>query len=193
MIIITVNVHRGKQGGVTRVPALVRSVCVVVSAGFVALGSVFAPLTAEADDAVVAGPVKEGERLDARSDEYSRVFDRAVNCLIEKNAGCFRALLSSFTVTQETRGPGAVDAIIQDRFIPYFSDFSKLSDRVATVPSYDAAGNSGLAICRSFITNDGREKFFVLYVNLENGRYVVGNLLLDTKVEQVLAMKAGRK
>jgi len=142
-----------------------------------------------ADDPAVAGPVKEGERLDARSDEYSKVFDRAINCLIEKNAGCFRALLSSFTVTQETRGPGAIDAIIRDRFVPYFSDFSKLSDRVATVPSYDAAGNSGLAFCRSFITTGGTEKFFVLYVNVESGRYVVGNLLLDTKVDQVLAMR----
>ncbi len=142
-----------------------------------------------AEDPVAAGPIQEGERLDARSDEYSRVFDRALNCLIEKNEGCFRALLSSFTVTQETRGPGAIDAIIRDRFIPYFSDFSKLSDRVATVPSYNAAGNSGLAFCRSFITTSGSEKFFVLYVNMESGRYVVGNLLLDTKVDQVLAMR----
>lgn len=143
----------------------------------------------DAETPAAAGPVQEGERLDARSDEYSRVFDRALNCLIEKNAGCFRTLLSSFTVTQETRGPGAIDAIIRDRFIPYFSDFSKLSDRVATVPSYDAAGNSGLAFCRSFITTGGGEKFFVLYVNMEGGRYVVGNLLLDTKVDQVLAMR----
>lgn len=190
MMLQTFNSH---LRGAARLSVLVRSVWVVVSVSFVALGGASDTRTVQADDGVVAGPVKEGERLDARSDEYSRVFDRAINCLIEKNAACFRALLSSFTITQETRGPGAVDAIIQDRFIPYFSDFSKLSDRVATVPSYDAAGNSGLAICRSFITNEGQEKFFVLYVNLENGRYVVGNLLLDTKVEQVLAMKTGRR
>lgn len=139
------------------------------------------------------GPVKEEERLDARSDEYSKVFDRALNCLIKKDSGCFRALLSPVTISQETRGPGAIDMIIEDRFIPYFGDFAKLTDRVGAVPSYDAVGNSGLAMCRSFMTTDGREKFFVLYVNLEQGKYVVGNLLLDTTLEQILALKNTKK
>jgi hypothetical protein len=64
---------------------------------------------------------------------------------------------------------------------------------VGAVPSYDAVGNSGLAMCRSFMTTDGREKFFVLYVNLEQGKYVVGNLLLDTTLEQILALKNTKK
>jgi len=154
-------------------------------------------VVSSAPSVLVAGgdddPIKEEQRLDARSDEYSRVFERALNCLIKKDSGCFRSLLSPFTVSQETRGPGAIDMIIEDRFVPYFSDFSKLTDRVGTVPSYDGVGSSGLAICRSFVTTDGREKFFVLYVNLEQGKYVVGNLLLDTTLEQVLALKKNKK
>jgi len=145
------------------------------------------------DEQPAAEPTKESlreeDRVGARSDEYSRVFDRAVTCLIQKDSGCFRGLLSQFTVSQETRGPGAVDLIIQDRYIPYFSDFERLSDRVATVPSFDGAGNTGFAICRSFLTADKREKFFVVYVVKERENYRVGNLLLDTKMEQIVSAK----
>lgn len=145
------------------------------------------------DDQPAAEPTKdslrEEDRVGARSDEYSRVFDRAVTCLIQKDSGCFRGLLSQFTISQETRGPGAVDLIIQDRYIPYFSDFERLTDRVATVPSFDGAGNTGFAICRSFLTADKKEKFFVLYVIKEKETYRVGNLLLDTKMEQIVSAK----
>ena len=145
------------------------------------------------DEAPPAEPTKESlreeDRVGARSDEYSRVFDRAITCLIQRDSGCFRGLLSEFTISQETRGPGAVDLIIQDRYIPYFSDFQHLTDRVGTVPSYDAVGNTGFAICRSFITTDKKEKFFVLYVVKEKEKYRVGNLLLDTKIEQIVKSK----
>lgn len=134
-------------------------------------------------------PIAQGEHLGARSDEYSRVFDKAVTCLVKGDASCFRALLSSVTVTQETRGPGAIDVIIQDRFIPYFKDFDKLTDKTETLPNYDVAGHTGLAICRSFVTTGGEKKSFVLFVNQENDRYVVGNLLLDTTMEDLLARR----
>ena len=134
--------------------------------------------------------LREEDRVGARSDEYSRVFDRAITCLIQRDAGCFRGLLSQFTISQETRGPGAIDLIIQDRYIPYFSDFERLTDRVGTVPSYDAAGNTGFAICRGFTTTDKKEKFFVLYVVQEKDKYRVGNLLLDTKMEQIVKGKS---
>jgi hypothetical protein len=134
--------------------------------------------------------LREEDRVGARSDEYSRVFDRAITCLIQRDAGCFRGLLSQLTISQETRGPGAVDLIIQDRYIPYFIDFERLTDRVGTVPSYDGAGNTGFAICRSFMTTDKKEKFFVLYVVKEKDKYRVGNLLLDTKIDQIVKAKS---
>jgi hypothetical protein len=149
------------------------------------------------DELAPAEPTKESlreeDRVGARSDEYSRVFDRAITCLIQRDSGCFRGLLSQFTISQETRGPGAVDLIIQDRYIPYFSDFERLTDRVGTVPSYDGVGNTGFAICRSFITSDKKEKFFVLYVVKEKDTYRVGNLLLDTKMEQIVKAKSSQQ
>ena len=150
--------------------------------------------SAQSDELPRAEPTKESlreeDRVGARSDEYSRVFDRAITCLIQGDAGCFRGMLSQFTVSQETRGPGAVDLIIQDRYVPYFSDFERLTDRVGTVPSYDGAGNTGFAICRSFMTTDKKEKFFVLYVVQEKEKYRVGNLLLDTKMDQIVKAKS---
>jgi len=134
-------------------------------------------------------PLKESERIGARSDEYSRVFDKALACLVKGDAACFRALLSSVTVTQETRGPGAVDLIIRDRFIPFFSDFDKLLDETDMMPSYDVVGNTGFAICRAFQSKSGERKNFVIFVNKEGERYVVGNLLLNTTSADLQAQK----
>lgn len=133
--------------------------------------------------------VSEEDRLGARSDRYSRVFDQAISALVEGDAARFRALLSSTTVLNESRGPGAIDAIISDRFIPFFEGFVELTNSVTTLPTYDAAGNSGLAIARSFTTEGGERKSFVIYIISEKDRMVVGNLLLNMTDKQLLESK----
>jgi hypothetical protein len=132
--------------------------------------------------------VREEDRLGARSDQYSRVFDQAVSALVAGDAAKFRSLLSSTTVLSETRGPGAVDVIIQDKFIPFFSDFDQLTDSIATMPTFDSRGETGIAIARSFITKSGSKKSFVIYLIGEK-KPVVGNLLLNTTEEYLLKNK----
>ena len=136
-------------------------------------------------DSKTLGLIREEDRLGARSDEYSRVFERAVAALVRGDAAAFRALLSNTTTLNESRGPGAIDAVIQTRFIPFFSDFSELTESITTVPTYDAAGSTGLAIARSFTTSEGERRSFVIYLIREKNRVVVGNLLPNATAEDL--------
>jgi hypothetical protein len=142
-------------------------------------------------DSKVQDRITEEERLGARSDPYSRVFNKAVSALVKEDAATVRALLSSTTVTNETRGPGAIDAVIRDRFIPFFGDFATLTDDTATMPTYDASGSTGIAIARSFKTTQGEVKHFVLYLVREGPekKIVVGNLLLNATEQDLQASK----
>jgi hypothetical protein len=136
------------------------------------------PLELRADSQMYA-VISEEDRLGARSDEYSRVFDSAISALVDKKSMRFRRLLTTATVSSETRGPGAIDLIIRDRFIPFFDDFESLTDKIATAPTFDPAGHTGLAFARSFKTTSGATKSFVIYLVEENKTVKVGNLLLN--------------
>jgi len=159
-------------------------------AGFLFL----APVSCVYADPPVADSIREEDRLGARSDQYSRVFDQAISALVQGDAATFRALLSSTTVLQETRGPGAIDAVIQSAFIPFFAGFEELTDIISTAPNYDVRGNSGIAIARSFKTKSGEVKPFVIYLISEQRQdkdtVVVGNLLINTTKEVLQRGKA---
>ncbi len=135
--------------------------------------------------------INEADRLGARSDRYSKIFDLALNALVRGDAATFRSLLSSTTVVEESRGPGAIDAVISAAFIPFFADFSALTEEISTAPTYDRSGATGIAIARSFKATSGEEKRFVIYLiddkrRVELGGVVVGNLLIN-KGKEVLS------
>jgi hypothetical protein len=137
--------------------------------------------------------INEADRLGARSDRYSRIFDRALKALISGDSATFRSLLSSTTVLEESRGPGAIDAVISGVFIPFFEGFSALTEEISTAPTYDASGATGIAIGRSFKTVSGEEKRFVIYLiddkrRVEQGGVVVGNLLINKTIVSVQGM-----
>jgi hypothetical protein len=135
-----------------------------------------------------ADTITEEDRLGARSDPYSRTFDKAISALVAGDSGKFRALLTPTTVLSETRGPGAIDMVIQDKFIPFFSDFDRLTDSIATMPTFDSAGGTGIAIARSFITKSGAKKSFIIYLIGEDPPKV-GNLLLNVTEDYLLKNK----
>jgi hypothetical protein len=94
-------------------------------------------------------------------------------------------MLSQATIESENRGAGALDTIIKSRFIPFFGDFTRLTDTVSTLPTHDAGNNPGLAIFRTFETTSGQEKPFVIYVINQRGNYVIGNLLINKTFEDI--------
>lgn len=143
-------------------------------------------------DHAASDTIREEDRLGARSDRHSRAFDKAISALVAGDAATFRAMLSSTTVLQETRGPGAIDAVIQNAFIPFFADFAALTDEISTAPTHDVGGSAGIAIARSFKTKGGETKPFVIYLITENdARVVVGNLLINTTKEVLQRSKQG--
>jgi hypothetical protein len=156
--------------------------------------SVTTPASVRADSKV-EDRITEEERLGARSDQYSRTFNKAISALVSGDAATFRALLSSTTVLSETRGPGAVDVIIRDRFIPFFGDFATLTDEIVTVPTYNSVGDSGVAFARSFKTTEGEVKHFVIYLITEGKekRVVVGNLLPNATEKDLLATRDAKR
>lgn len=142
------------------------------------LVAMYLPERCSADSKMYAA-VSEEDRLGSRSDEYSRVFDNAISALVDKKPMIFRRLLTTATVTSENRGPAAIDHIIRDRFIPFFDNFSELTEHIATAPTFDTQGHTGLAFARSFRTKSGERKTFVIYLVEENKVIKVGNLLLN--------------
>jgi hypothetical protein len=125
----------------------------------------------------------------ARPDRYSVLVEQAVDALVKADADRFRELLSPSLVkrTEASLGEGAIDTIIKERFIPFFSDFSALNDAVETLPTSDADGHKGLALFRSFRTSEGEQRPFAMYLLNEDGRLVVGNLLLNKLLYDVVS------
>jgi hypothetical protein len=117
----------------------------------------------------------------ARPDKYSVLVEEAVDALVKEDAERFRKLLSPSLVkrTEAAMGRGAIDTIIKERFVPFFSDFAALTDAVETLPTRDADGHEGLALFRSFRTEDEEQRPFAIYLLNEDGKLVVGNLLLN--------------
>lgn len=142
--------------------------------------------------------INEADRLGARSDRYSKIFDLALNALVRGDAATFRSLLSSTTVLEESRGPGAIDAVISGAFIPFFADFSGLTEEISTAPTYDRSGATGIAIARSFKATSGESKRFVIYLiddkrRAEQGGVVVGNLLINKGKEMLSTARSEEK
>jgi hypothetical protein len=52
-------------------------------------------------------------------------------------------------------------AIIQNAFIPFFDEFASLTEEIATAPTFDISGKTGIAIARSFKIKSGQTKNWV--------------------------------
>ncbi len=118
--------------------------------------------------------------------EYGAVADRAVEALVRGDAKAFKAMLSPGTIRMEQRGPGAIDLIIDERFIPFFQGYVKPHLVDQPFPTYRRIDNvQGVGFARSFFVKDGSERFYVIFVLKENGSLTIGNLLLDKKLSDV--------
>jgi hypothetical protein len=137
-----------------------------------------------------ATPSSKTERIgplatDGLSRKIDEVFNKAIAALVDGRGDDFLALLSSSTIERETRGSGAIDKIIRERFIPYFSDFKQLTANASSVTTTDPEGHKGIALCRSFEAKDQSERPFIMYIVEEDGDVVVSNLLLNKRLRDL--------
>lgn len=122
----------------------------------------------------------------AMATEYGAVADKAVEALVRGDAKAFKAMLSPGTIRMEQRGPGAIDLIIDERFIPFFQGYVKPHLVDQPFPTYRRIDSTqGVGFARSFFVTDGSERFYVIFVLRENGRLTIGNLILDKKLSDV--------
>lgn len=142
----------------------------------------FSPL-ASADFGADSG---KAEVSQAMAVEYGAFADKAVEALVKGDAQAFKAMLSPGTIRMEQRGPGAIDLIIEERFIPFFQGYVRPHLVDQPFPTFRRIDNTvGVGFARSFFLKDGSERFYVIFVLKENGALTVGNLLLNKKLSDV--------
>jgi hypothetical protein len=116
------------------------------------------------------------------SQRIDDLFSRAITALREGRADEFRSMLSSATIDRETRGSDAIDKVIRTRFIPFFAGMKKLTATSASIPTQDPEGHKGIALGHSFLTHDGDERSFIIYIVEEDGELTVSNIVLDKTI-----------
>jgi len=122
----------------------------------------------------------------AMAQEYGAFANRAVEALVKGDGKAFRAMLSPGTIRMEQRGKGAIDTIINERFVPFFDGFAKPHLVDQPFPTYRRIdGVKGVGFARSFYVSDGSERFYVIFILREDEKLTVGNLLLDKKLADV--------
>jgi hypothetical protein len=82
--------------------------------------------------------------------------------------------------------------MIRQQFISFFSDFHHLSANVVTTKTTDADKHQGLAVFRSFLNDAGEERPFVVYVLEEDGKLVVGNILINKTLREVSELSSNK-
>jgi len=125
------------------------------------------------------------------SNAYESLFEQAVEALINDEPDRFKSMLSESLIkrTEAQYGAGFVDKIIKERFIPFFYDFERIDPNVTVTKTSDADGNEGMAFFRTFIAEDQNQKPFVVYVVNNNGRLVVGNVVVGKTFRDLSASK----
>jgi len=129
--------------------------------------------------------------IPARSDPYGEVVRQSIEALVKGDAAAFRKLLSPSLIkrTEAQLGTGSIDTIIKVKFIPFFKGYVSLNESGETLPTKDALGHKGLALFYSFLNTDDEQRPFAIYVLYEDGKWVVGNLLLNTLRIDVVGRK----
>lgn len=143
---------------------------------------------------IAAAAQRGRDDLEPRTDAYTLIVERAVDTLARGDAEGFKKLLSRNLIAETERelGRGKVDFIINERFIPFFSDLESLDSAAPTTSTRDAHGSKGIAVFRTFVNKEGLQKPFVIYVLDEDGKLVIGNLLLNKSMSDVLVPRSGQ-
>ena len=129
------------------------------------------------------------------SDDYEGFVDDVVRLLAQGKEAEFRELLSPSLMKRSLKelGKEKVDLMIRQQFIGFFSDFHHLSANVVTTKTTDADEHRGLAVFRSFLNESGEERPFVVYVLEEDGKLVVGNILINKTLREVSELSSSKR
>lgn len=114
--------------------------------------------------------------MQAQAAPFLDFADQILAAVTAGQSGALRASLSPTTLAGWQAGD--VDVFVDQIVMPYFADYDQPVNEQWVAPTTSPAGFTGFAFYRSFTTKSGRTKPYVLYLLDENGRMVVGNLLV---------------
>ena len=128
------------------------------------------------------------------SDDYENLVEDAVRKLVRKDSEGFKKLLSPTMLgrSEKQLGSKAIEKIINERFIPFFSDFNHLEPNGTITKTKDVEGHEGSALYRYFLNEQKTERPFVFYILEEDGKLVVGNLLINKTMRDTSLAEQGR-
>lgn len=127
------------------------------------------------------GPSREELDMAARSPEYRSVAEQFVAAAAAKDSANLEKMLSPALAART--GKEAIQKVMNEQVIPFFADHKEIGRSVTTTNTTDASGNRGFAFYMYSVPKSGQQKPFVIYVLEENGRKVVGNILVNRFVE----------
>lgn len=110
------------------------------------------------------------------AEPYIAFADQILAAVTTGQSGALRASLSPATLAAWTAED--VDLFVDKIVMPFFADYAAPVAEQWIAPTSHPAGFTGFAFYRSFTATDGRTKPYVLYVLEEDGRMVVGNILV---------------
>lgn len=121
--------------------------------------------------------------VQAAAEPYIAFADQILAAVTSGQSGALRASLSPSTLSAWTAED--VDLFVDKIVMPFFADYAAPVAEEWIAPTTHPAGFTGFAFYRSFTTTDGRTKPYVLYVLEEDGRMVVGNLLVGKTFKEM--------
>jgi hypothetical protein len=129
-------------------------------------------------------PVRaQGQTMQEKAEPYIEFADQIVAALSTGQIGAFRASLSPTLI--KSMSAEELNGFVDRQVAPFFSDYTAPSGRPTIAPIRHPAGLEGFAFFRSFTSRSGQEKPFALYVLEEDGRLVVGNLVVGRRFQDV--------
>lgn len=130
---------------------------------------------------------QEGTAPEAAMQEKARPYiefaDQIVAALSAGQVGAFQASLSPTLV--KSMSPEELNGFVDNEVAPFFASYGAAGEEQTIAPIRHPKGMPGFAFFRSFTTKNGQERPFALYILEEDGRLVVGNIVLGRRFEDV--------
>lgn len=114
---------------------------------------------------------------------YIEFADQIVAALSTGQAGAFQASLSPTLI--RSMSAEELNGFVDDEVVPFFASYGAAGEQQTIAPIRHPKGMPGFAFFRSFTTKNGQERPFALYILEEDGRLVVGNIVLGRRFEDV--------
>lgn len=128
------------------------------------------------------------EALKQEAEPYVTFGDQVMALLGKGDADAVKERMSPSAVKRN--GTAKMDEFVDTKLLPYFAKFDKVDGELTAVArTADSEGHKGFVIQYVFFDKDGTRRPLVMYVLLENEKYVVANIVPGRSLEEASRVK----